>query len=86
MWHRRWSGIIGIAGQRALATSLLSLLEVYGAGETIPSLDEVLAEGRYVLETDDTPTSGGSGASVDPYPGSSQLNTSTPGASGGAGR
>ena len=57
MWHRRWSGIIGIASQRALAASLLSHPEVYGAGENIPSLDEMLAENRYVLETDDTPTS-----------------------------
>ena len=41
-WHRRWSGIISIAGQRALTASLLSLPEVYGASAYIPSLDDVL--------------------------------------------
>ena len=54
MWHRRWSGIIAIAAQRALAASLLLLPEVHGAGGAIPSLNDVLAEGRYEVETEDT--------------------------------
>ena len=49
-WHRRWNTIISVAAQRALAASLISFPEVIGAGNNIPSLDDVLAEGRYDVE------------------------------------
>ena len=44
---------MSIAAQRVLATSLLSVPEVIGAGDNIPTLDEVLAEGRYEKEVED---------------------------------
>ena len=50
MWHRRWSGIIAIAAQRALACSLLNFPEVHGAGSNIPCVDDILAESRYEVE------------------------------------
>ena len=52
-WHQRWRSLISTAGQRAFGASLLSLPEVHGAGGNIPSLDEVLAEGRYLTEFDE---------------------------------
>ena len=52
-WHRRWSRIISIVGQCILAASLLSLPEIRGAGANIPSVDVVLAEGRYEVELGD---------------------------------
>ena len=80
MWHRRWSGIISVAGQRGLAASLLSLPEVHGAGGNVPSLDDVLAEGRYEQEVEELPVEEqllfGDGRE-NPYPGSGRLNTLT---------
>ena len=53
MWHRRWSAIISIAARRALAASLLSLPEIFGAGGDIPSFDDILGERRYEVEVED---------------------------------
>jgi len=94
MWHRRWSGMIGIAAQRALACSLLRLPEIHGAAGNLPFIDDVLAEGRYSndfggIEDEcidysicNTILAGGP---VHPYPGGGRLNTPAPSAPEGQG-
>ena len=90
VWHRRWSSIIGISAQRALASSLLSLPKIFGAAEKVPSIDDVLAEGRYETEVEHHSIREGvaedRSSHEDPYPGGGRLNTLTHDlASGGRG-
>ena len=46
-WVRRWSAILACTAVRAFCVSLLDCRPPGGTGESIPSVHEVMREGRF---------------------------------------